>query len=528
MTIEATPTHAELLCDYVPRWARDTPDAVAITYGEQTWTWSQWNHRIRSLTGALRAAGITRGDVIGFLDKNHPACLETTFAAAAIGAAVTVVNWRQAGDELRHVLVDSGTRLLVVGAEFADEVARLRDQIPGLERLVVLATPGAADAPTGDDYESFLAAAAPSDRDAAVVEDDAALIIYSSGTTGRPKGVVLSQRALVAHTVNVADCFPFNAGDISLVAMPLFHLGGICYSFFGIRAGVATIMTREPAAPALVGALMSGATHTFFVPPVIAGFLAAGPPAMGALSRLKTLGYGAAPMPLPLLRRALDACPDLDFVQVYGQTEVSGVATTLLPADHRDPAREHLLLSVGQPVAGMEVMVVDPVTAEPVAAGEQGEIWCRSAQSMTGYLNRPDATAETVTAQGWVRTGDIGRVDADGYVFVDDRIKDMIITGGENVYGPEVERVLLDHPDVSDAAIIGVPDDTWGESVKAVVVAPGDVDVEGIIAFCRERLAGYKCPRTVDVVAALPRNPSGKILKRELRAGHWVGRDRAV
>lgn len=511
----------ELLFDFVARWAAATPDAIAVSYGDRSWTWARWLHRIQRAAGGLRAAGVRPADRIAYLGKNHPACLELTFAAAAIGAATAVVNWRQAGDELAYVLDDCGPRVLFVDEELLPALTAVRDRLtPGLTVLVV--------GGTGDEYESFVDGATPAEPAPELSDSADALLIYSSGTTGRPKGVVLSQRALVVHTKNIQTIFPTEAGDVNLVAMPMFHVGGICYAFLGIRAGIASIVLREPDGPSLLAGLAAGATHAFFVPPVIARLLAAGEQAVAAVAGLKYLGYGAAPMPLPLLRAALAAWPDLGFVQVYGQTELSGVVCALRAADHRDADRPQLLLSAGRAYPDAEVRVADLGTGAEVPVGDQGELWFRSAQRMTGYLHRPEDTAATVTSDGWLRTGDIGRVDAEGYVYVEDRLKDMIITGGENVYGPEVERVLLDHPAVIDAAIIGVPDETWGESVKAVVVVDNPVDEAGLVAFCRERLAGYKCPRSIDFAPELPRNASGKILKRELRRPYWEGRERAI
>jgi acyl-CoA synthetase (AMP-forming)/AMP-acid ligase II len=265
----------------------------------------------------------------------------------------------------------------------------------------------------------------------------------------------------------------------------------------------------------------AGATHAFFVPPVIARFLDAGEAATKAISGLRYLVYGAAPMPMPLLQRALATWPDMNFVQVYGQTELCGAITALGAEDHRDPSRPDLLLSAGKAAPGNEIRIVDPDTLNQLPNGEPGEIWVRSNQRMSGYLNRPEATADTITADDWVRTGDIGHLDADGYLYIEDRLKDMIITGGENVYGPEVENVLIEHPAIADAAVIGIPDDFWGESVKAIVVATTEVEPGDIIEFCRQRLAGYKCPRTVDFVESLPRNASGKILKAQLRQPYW-------
>jgi acyl-CoA synthetase (AMP-forming)/AMP-acid ligase II len=235
-------------------------------------------------------------------------------------------------------------------------------------------------------------------------------------------------------------------------------------------------------------------------------------------------------MPLPLLRAAIKAWPDTDFIQVYGLTELCGVITHLLPDAHRDEAHPERLVSAGQCIPGAEVRVVDPESLEDVPAGAHGELWFRTDQLMKGYHNLPEATAEVITEDGWFRTGDMGRVDADGFVYVEDRLKDMIISGGENVYSPEVERVLAEHPSVMEVAVIGVPDDRWGETVKAVVALhPGaETTEEELIGFCREQLARYKCPRSVDVLEALPRNPTGKILKRDLRKPYWEGRDRST
>jgi len=518
---DATTSTTTALAGLVEQHARQRPDGIAIRYGERQWSWADWASRIRRAAGALRGAGVQRGQCVAFLDKNHPACLEILFGAASIGAVTTVVNWRVMGDELVHVLEDSGARVLFVGAELHSAAATAADRVPGLERIVVV---GGGD----DEYESLLAAASPAETDTAVDEGETALVIYSSGTTGRPKGVLLSQRALVNHSGNLAPAFPFAEGDANLVAMPLFHVGGIGYALFGIRAGVPTIMTREPDAAALIGAVQAGATHAFFVPPVIARFLDGGDTAKAAISGLRYIVYGAAPMPLPLLHRALATWPDMNFVQVYGQTELCGAVTALSNDDHRDSTRPGLQLSAGKAVPGTEIRIVHPETGDPLPAGEPGEIWVRSNQNMSGYLNRPEATADTITAEDWVRTGDVGRLDAENYVYIEDRLRDMIITGGENVYGPEVESVLIEHPAVADAAVIGVPDDFWGESVKAILVATTETDAKDIIEFCRRHLAGYKCPRTVEFVPSLPRNASGKILKTDLRQPYWRDHTRGI
>ena len=282
---DATTPTTETLIGFVEQHEQRRPDDVAIHFGEQQWSWAQWASRIRQAAGALRAAGVERGQCVAFLDKNHPACLETLLAATSIGAAAAIVNWRVFGDELVHVLNDSGARVLLVGAELQSTVDALSARVPALERTVVVGG-------DGDQYESWLAAATPVAADPEVSETDRVLVIYSSGTTGRPKGVSLSQRALVNHIANLAPPFPFAEGDANLVAMPLFHVGGIAYSFFGIRAGAPTFLTREPEAATLIGAVKAGATHAFFVPPVIARFLDAGEAATKAISGLRYLVYG--------------------------------------------------------------------------------------------------------------------------------------------------------------------------------------------------------------------------------------------
>jgi acyl-CoA synthetase (AMP-forming)/AMP-acid ligase II len=511
------------LDERLAHWADVKPDSDAMTYLDRTWTWAQWNDRVRRLAGALSALGVKRGDVIAFLDKNHPACLEATFAAASLGAANAIVNFRLAADELDYVLNDSGAKVLIVGKELKPSVDKIRDKLSAVESIIEVTPEGEQ----GDEYEALLAASTPVNRSADVDPDDVGIIMYSSGTTGRPKGVALTQANLIAHTVNGQEGFEFDDGDKNMVSMPLFHVGGTSYAQLGIHNGIPSVMTRDVDGAALAGAILQGANRTFLVPAVLAKVLESGEDAVKLFGALKTYSYGASPMPLPLLRAALKAWPNTDFIQAYGLTELCGVISHLMPEDHRTGTEERLS-SAGTLVPNAEVKVVDPDTLEEVPAGAQGELWFRSGQLMKGYHNKPDATAEAITDDGWFRTGDIGRIDDGGYIFVEDRLKDMIISGGENIYSIEVERVLAEHPAIAEVAVIGVPDEKWGESVKAVVALEGEASEKDIIAFARERLAAYKCPKTVDVVDALPRNPTGKILKKDLRQPHWEAAGRKV
>jgi acyl-CoA synthetase (AMP-forming)/AMP-acid ligase II len=438
--------------------------------------------------------------------------------------ANAIINFRLAADELDYVLNDSDAKVLIVGSELKPNVDRIRGDLTNVEHVIEV-TPEGGD---GDEYEALLAGATPVGRADDVEPDDVCSIMYSSGTTGRPKGVELTQANLIAHTLNAHEGFEFDPDDKNMVSMPLFHVGGSSYVQFGIHDGVPSVMTRDVDGMTLAGAILKGANRTFLVPAVLAKVLESGEDAVKLFGALKTYAYGASPMPLPLLRAALQAWPNTDFIQAYGLTELCGVISHLLPEAHRTEDRPERLTSAGTLVPNAEVRVVDPYTLEDVPAGEQGELWFRSPQLMRGYHNKPEATAEAVTKDGWFRTGDIGRVDDGGYIFVEDRLKDMIISGGENIYSIEVERVLAEHPAVAEVAVIGVPDEKWGESVKAVVSLEGEVSDKELISWARERLATYKCPKTVDVVDALPRNPTGKILKKDLRKRYWEGRDRTT
>ena len=508
---------ARLWTDRLEHWAIVQPDVHCVSYQDQNYSWREWHERVHRLAGALAAAGVRRGDRIATLDMNNLATVEMTNAAALVGAAHVIVNFRLFGDQLAYVLADSAPKVLVVGADVVPNLDAVRPGLTGLERVVVV---GGAD----DEFQSWLASSDPIDADPSVDPEDTVLVMYSSGTTGFPKGVELSHRAMNAHSEHNNLYFRFGPGVMSIAAMPLFHVGGTSYIQIGMHWGASTRVLREAAPAAIFEAIAQGGDRLFLVPAVVAGVLAGGDQAIAAFSRLRCFCYGASPMPLPLLRRALDTWPDIEFSQVYGMTEFGGVITALSPEDHRDGDHPERLTSGGRPIDGAELRVVDPVTLLDVAPGETGELWFRTDQMMTGYLGKPDATAETITPDGWLRTGDVGRVDDGGYVYILDRIKDMIVSGGENVYGPEVENVIAAHPQVAEVAVFGVPHPVWVEAVHAVV-APrlGEViDPDEVIAFTRERLAHYKCPKSLEVVDALPRNPSGKILKRDLRAPHWT------
>lgn len=504
-------------------WARETPHREAVRYGSQTYTWSALDERVRRFAAGLAAEGVRPGERIAVLDKNVPACLEATFAAASTGAANAVVNWRLAPDEVAYILDDSQAVLLFVGAEFVPTIEQIRDRLPPLRRIVVIGG-------DHDEYEAWLASHAPAGSAYIPSPDDCFLQLYTSGTTGFPKGAMLTHRSMWAHTVTNAEVLAFTGESVNLVAMPLYHVGGSAYVLIGMYTGARTVLVRDLVPDAVLDDITrERVTHAFFAPAVLGFFLQVPDLAERDLTSLHHIIYGGAPMPLPLMQRCLTAFPQ-GLYEVYGMTEASGVVTMLTPDEHRDPARPQLRLSAGRAIPGVEIQVVDPVNGTALPPGQTGEIRVRSAQCMAGYWRKPEATSQTLLDGGWLATGDAGTMDADGYVYVQDRVKDMIITGGENVYPAEVEHVLAEHPTIADVAIIGVPDEQWGESVKAVVVAsPGrQVDTAELLAFCRQHLAGYKCPKSVDVVAALPRNATGKVLRRELRKPYWISQVRQI
>jgi long-chain acyl-CoA synthetase len=365
--------------------------------------------------------------------------------------------------------------------------------------------------------------------------DEVVTQLYTSGTTGLPKGVMLSASNFSTILEVAGQVFEIAPDTVSLVAMPLFHIGGTGWAISGMSHGGHSVIVRDLDPVALLQVIeRHRITEAFLVPAVLMMLLATPELETTDVSSLRTIFYGASPISEDVLVRSMEAL-GCDFAQVYGLTETSGAITRLVPADH-DPAgpRAHLLRSAGQPFDHVQLRIADAATGEELPAGEVGEVWTRSDQNMLGYWEKPEETRSVLSAAGWFRTGDAGWLDEDGYLFLHDRIKDMIVSGGENIYPAEVENALLAHPDVADAAVIGVPDERWGETVKAIVVpaasAPENREAlaADVIAATRDRLAHYKCPTSIDFVDALPRNPSGKVLKRELRKPYWPEGERNI
>jgi acyl-CoA synthetase (AMP-forming)/AMP-acid ligase II len=494
------------LANVIRELADTRPDHEALVGLERRLTFAEVDDRSSRLANCLLAAGVRPGDRVAALVKNTPEFYEIEFAASKVDAAVVALNWRLAAPELAAILADAGPAMMIADTEFAALIPPDRTW-----PLVTL----------GEDYEQRLDGASNEDPQIESGPDSVMLILYSSGTTGLPKGVMLTNSNLSFIPIMARELFRMTPESVHLVAAPLFHIGGAGTGMTTVTLGGRTVLVQEVRPANILETIeRERVTHAFFVPAVIQRLIESPEARERDLSSLQLIAYGAAPMSETLLRGAIETL-GCGFVGCYGMTETAGTVVGLPPEEH---VAEGLLRSVGRSLPWHEVRVTDLDTLEEAAPGDVGEIWVRSGMNMKGYFNQPEITANTLVKDGWLRTGDGAYRDADGYFFLTDRLKDMIISGGENVYPAEVENVLAAHPAVSETAVIGVPHEKWGETVKAIVVLRPESEAEAdeLITFCRERLAHYKCPTSVEFVDELPRNPSGKVIKKVLRERYAV------
>ena len=493
------------------------PDKVAVIDGDDSFTFGELHARCCALAVALTGLGLVKGDRVAILAGNSHRYIETYVGVPAAGFVVVPLNTRHAEPELKYALEDSGARVLIVDRD--------PGELAGLVEHVVMIP---------DAYESLLKDGAGNsdagfELGAGVTEDDLAGLFYTGGTTGKSKGVMLSHRNLLANTFHCLVSMPQGANEVGLVMAPMFHAAGsnsILATIWTLGTQVSLDVFDPVAALELIERY--SVTETLGVPTMLSAIAEEQLVRPRRVDSLRTITHGGSPIATEVLRRTHKAFPGTELMELYGATELSPMCT-VLPAE-QDLLDSRLARSCGRAVVGVQIQILN-IDGEPVAAGEIGELVVRGPNVMVGYWNKPEQT-EAVLKDGAYWTGDLGYLDADGYLFLVDRSKDMIVSGGENVYCTEVEEVLYQHPAVLEAATFGVPDERWGEAVWAVVVPRpehGNVDPEELINFCREQIAGYKVPKGIDIrTEPLPKSGPGKVLKRELRAPYWEGHDRSV
>ena len=495
--------------------ARKRPDEIALRFRDRTTTFGQFDLSTNRIANALAGEGIGPGTPVAYLGKNSDRWAHALFGAAKAGAILVSINWRLVPAEVSYILRDSGSQALFVAPEFLPAVEAIHPELPLLKNIIVLE--GSADGQTL--FDDWCQEAGAADPGIAVRPDDVLCLQYTSGTTGRPKGAQLSHRNLIdslGMAVGSSDFLSFGPGDVHLINLPQFHVSGPIMTYAALSQGAEYLVVEDFRPGELLDLVTRRPIKTLMLVPAMVQMLLDDPGAATAdFSQVDYVSYGGAPIPPDLLRRAVGVMT-CKFMQVYGLTENSGMTTLLLPEDH-DPQGNERMLSVGRPIPGVELEVLDEEGKE-LATGEIGEICVRSPGVMLGYWNLPEATAETIQ-DGWLRTGDAGFRDRDGYVFLKDRIKDVIVSGGENIYPAEVEQVLYGHPSIADVAVIGVPDERWGEVPKAVVVLREgeDLDRDALVDWAGQHIARYKLPKSIDVIDVLPRNAAGKVLRHELR-----------
>jgi acyl-CoA synthetase (AMP-forming)/AMP-acid ligase II len=520
------PGHATTLGAVVARNARLHADKPAIVFEGRTLTFAGLFEVACRLANALLTRGMRRGDRIAVLSQN---CLEymEVFAAAEIaGLTVVNLNWRLTVQELRPILEDCRPEFLFAEQQYASRADELATLLPGQERLLVWGVGG--EATSG--YEAFRNSGSPNPPAVQAQSEDTAYIIYTSGTTGKPKGVMLGQHGLLGSAYSIALDSGARPTDRMLIVMPLFHIGArIEYLSFAVM-GATVFLYRQFDVNEVLGELEKREITVAHLAPAMVQMIMDAPSLPGRnFASLRLVHYASAPMNSSLLRRAIRRFGNI-FLQLYGMTEsVSG--TILHPHQHvldGTPEQVARLMSAGQPISTTSLRVVRP-DGTHCEDGETGEVLLKCPANMQGYWNNTILQKE-VLRDGWMHTGDMGYLDREGFLFIVDRKKDMIVSGGENIYSREVEEALLTHPAVADASVIGVPDEKWGEAVKACVVLRigQSVGEAELVSHVRDRIASYKKPKSIDFVASLPRLFNGKIDKKALREPYWMGRERRI
>jgi acyl-CoA synthetase (AMP-forming)/AMP-acid ligase II len=499
-----------------------TPKAVAHKFLDRETTYEKLNIYSNQIANGLINLGCKSDSRIAYYGKNSDYFFEFLIGTLKSNTVAVGVNWRLAPPEVSYVLNDSKSEVLFVGEEFYPIIDQILEDLPNVKKVI------AVDG-NHTKYEDFITWRDSQDNLSTGLKSsnqDDILQLYTSGTTGHPKGVQLTNRNFAAANESIDGIVPFEEGTTNLVCMPGYHVAGTNWGIWGYIFGCRNIIIAD-IDPGLILELIEQEKirSTLFVPAVIL-FLISHPNALTTdYSSLNFVLYGASPIADDTILKAKEIM-QCDLYQVYGLTETTGAITIMMPEDH-DP-KKGKLRSCGKALKGVELKIVDE-NGKDLKTGEIGEVISKSDLNMKGYWNKPDATKESIV-NGWFYSGDAGFFDDEGYLFIHDRVKDMIVSGGENIYPAEVENALMSHKEILDAAVVGIPDDKWGESVIGFVVIEESTNLseEEIISYARTQIAAYKCPKSIEFIKELPRNPSGKILRRELRDPYWEGIDRKV
>ena len=497
------------------------PERDCIVFEGKRWTYAQINERVNQLVNVLTKLGVEKGDRIGMLHVNCNQYIETYYAAAKLGAIFVPLNFRAKADELAYMIGNAEVKVLFVGSRYLDIVNTILPQLPTVKEYISIEGGSRAN------YEDLIRSASSDEMLCDIGDEDITILMYTSGTTGRPKGVPLRHNAFVVYVLENVDPASPDIKERNLLTVPLYHVAGIQAMLAAIYGGRTLVLMRQFEVKEWMATIQKEqATRAMIVPTMLKRVIDDPDFSKYNLSSLKVITYGAAPMPFEVISKAIQVMPWARFINAFGQTETASTITTLGPEDHiiegteeeRQKKLKRLTSSIGRPLPDVEVKIVDE-EENSLPFLQVGEILVRGPRVMTGYWKDEQKTGQVMTSDGWLRTGDMGWMDEEGYIYLSGRADDMIIRGGENISPEEVEEVLHSHPKIEEAAVIGVPDPEWGQEPRAVVVLKKGEKVasEEIIEHCRSKLAGFKRPRSVVFIEALPRGAMGKVLRKKLR-----------